>query len=84
MYGASIETPRNRFVGANTVKSSFCRCDATAFQLEASAHAPWTRTIVGLGISYSIGSSEHDDHSEDRAVESILSLIPHKSITRTV
>jgi hypothetical protein len=35
-------------------------------------------------MSNSIGSSEHDDHSEDRAVENILSLIPHKKITRTV
>jgi hypothetical protein len=84
MYAASIETPRNRFVGANTVKSSFCRCDTTAFQLEASAHAPWTRTIVGLGMSYSIGSSEHDDHCEDRVVESILSLAPDEHITHTV
>jgi hypothetical protein len=25
--------------------------DATAFQLEPSAHAPYIRTIVGLGIS---------------------------------
>src|SRR5215475_6481041 len=78
MYGASIETPRNRFVGANTVKASLCRCEATAFQLEASAHAPWTRTIVGLGMSYSIRSSDHGGHGEDRVVDRIVSVVPPK------
>src|SRR6476620_10089108 len=61
MYGASIETPRNRLVGARTVKSSRCRGDMTAFQLEASAHAPWTRTIVGLGMCLPYRPSDHED-----------------------
>src|SRR6476646_8976606 len=70
MYGASIETPRNRLVGARTVKSSRCRGDMTAFQLEASAHAPWTRTIVGLGMCLPYRASDHED-GEDRVVDTI-------------
>src|SRR6478752_4395494 len=50
MYGASIATDRSRLVGARTVKPWLCSSVATAFQLEASAHAPWTRTIVGFDI----------------------------------
>src|SRR3984957_19306535 len=49
-YGASIATARSRLGGVSTVKPWLCNSDATAFQLEPSAHAPWTRTIVGFGI----------------------------------
>ena len=50
MYGASIGTARSRFGGASTVKPWLWSSDATAFQLDASAHAPWTRTMVGFGM----------------------------------
>src|ERR1700750_2570445 len=50
MYGASIATARSRFVGARTVNPWPWSSDATAFQLDASAQAPWTRTMVGFGI----------------------------------
>src|SRR4029453_19365083 len=68
IYGASIETPRNRLVGARTVKSSLWRGDVTAFQLEASAHAPWTRTIVGLGmfLPYRVVRSRRPRSAEPR------------------
>ena len=58
MYGASIATPRSRFGGASTVKPWLCSSVATAFQLDASAQAPWTRTIVGFGICFSLRLSE--------------------------
>src|SRR4051794_24726803 len=51
MYGASIGTDRRRLGGASTAYPSLCSAEATAFQLEASAQAPWTRTIVGLVIA---------------------------------
>ena len=38
------------FGGANTVKPAVCNCEMTGFQLVASAHAPCTRTIVGLAV----------------------------------
>jgi hypothetical protein len=50
MYAASPATPRSRFGGAKTVKPRPRRPVATAFQLDASAQAPWTRTMVGCGI----------------------------------
>jgi hypothetical protein len=53
MYGASIATARSRFGGASTVKPWLWSSDATAFQLDASAHAPWTRTMVGFGTELS-------------------------------
>src|SRR4051794_33858514 len=58
MYAESVATPRSRFGGPKTVKPWLCSSDATAFQLDASAHAPCTRTIVGLGMSVSLASSE--------------------------
>jgi hypothetical protein len=56
-YAASAATPRSRFGGARTVKSWLCSPAATAFQLDASAHAPWTRTIVGFGSLPPVGPS---------------------------
>jgi hypothetical protein len=53
MYAPSVATPRSRFGGAKTVKPWFCSSDATEFQLDPSAHAPCTRTIVGFGMSVS-------------------------------
>ena len=50
MYGASIAAPRSRFGGVSTVKPWLCSSVATAFQLDPSAQAPWTRTIVGFGM----------------------------------
>src|SRR6188472_3441257 len=50
MYGASTETERSRFGGARTVKPWLWSSVATGFQLDASAHAPWTRTMVGCGM----------------------------------
>src|SRR3954470_5814421 len=58
MYAESVATPRSRFGGPKTVKPWLCSSDATAFQLDASAHAPCTRTTVGLGMSVSLASSE--------------------------
>src|ERR1700733_10659719 len=52
-YGASIATARSRLGGVSTVKPWLRSSEATAFQLEPSAHAPWTRTIVGFGMSVS-------------------------------
>ena len=50
-----VAAPRSRFGGAKTVKSWLRSSDATAFQLDPSAQAPWTRTIVGFGMSGSCG-----------------------------
>jgi hypothetical protein len=61
MYGASVLTARRRFGGARTVKSWLCSSAATAFQLDASAHAPWTRTIVGFGVAASREGSPSGD-----------------------
>lgn len=30
---------------------AFCSSDATVFQLEPSAQAPWTRTMVGFDMA---------------------------------
>ena len=49
-YGASVATPRSRFGGVRTVNPWPCSSDETAFQLEPSAQAPWTSTIVGFGM----------------------------------
>ena len=53
-YAASPATPCNRFGGVSTVKPWACSSVDTAFQLEPSAQAPWTRTIVGFGMASSI------------------------------
>src|SRR5690242_19140994 len=58
MYGASIATARRRFGGARTVNPWLCSPVATAFQLDASAQAPWTRTMVGFGICSPLRLSE--------------------------
>ena len=44
-----MTTPRSGLGAASTVYPSACSCSTTAFQLELSAHAPCTSTIVGLG-----------------------------------
>jgi hypothetical protein len=50
-YGASVVTPRRRFGGVRTVKPWPCSSVETPFQLEPSAQAPCTSTIVGFAIS---------------------------------
>ena len=45
---SASDAPRSKFVGVKMVKPWPLNPDATAFQLEPSAHAPCTRTIVGL------------------------------------
>src|SRR6476659_3228668 len=47
-YGASVVTPRRRFGGVRTVKPWPCSSAETAFQLEPSAQAPWTSTMLGV------------------------------------
>src|SRR6266851_9282688 len=49
MYAESLATPRSGFAGARTVYPRSCRRVMTPLQPEASAKAPWIRTIVGLG-----------------------------------
>ena len=68
-YSASDATPCSRFGGARTVKPWPCRSVATAFQLDASAHAPWTRTIVGFGIcaTYSVTARCRPNRSQARS-----------------
>ena len=39
--------PRSGFGGAVTVRPFACSRSITPFQLDASAKAPWTRTMVG-------------------------------------
>ena len=46
-----MPTPRSRFGGVNTGKPWLRSADATAFQLDPSAHAPCTNTIVGFGTA---------------------------------
>ena len=48
--GGIDATPRSRFGGVRTVNPWPCSSVDTAFQLEPSAHAPWTRTMVGFGM----------------------------------
>src|SRR3954468_10415424 len=60
MYGASTATERSRLGGASTMNPCPWSSDATAFQLDASAQAPWTRTIVGFGMWFPRGCSGRD------------------------
>ena len=62
-------SPRAGSGGPMTVKSWLCSSDATAFQLKPSAHAPWTRTMVGFGMSVS-----PDDVCRARSVRNSLQL----------
>src|SRR5713101_2262744 len=48
-YAESLATPRSGFAGARTVYPRSCSRVITPLQPEASAKAPWIRTIVGLG-----------------------------------
>ena len=56
MYGGVGRHPAQQVRRGKTVKPWLCSSEATAFQLDPSAHAPWTRTIVGFGIgaTYSV------------------------------
>src|SRR5664279_657975 len=49
-YLVSPDRLRSGVGKTSTVKPSRCRCRTTPFQLELSAHAPWTRTTVGLVV----------------------------------
>src|SRR5713101_1060264 len=44
-----LATPRSGFTGARTVYPRSCSRAVTPLQPEASAKAPWIRTIVGFG-----------------------------------
>src|SRR5215468_10529839 len=50
---ASKATPRNGFGGASTVWPAFSSSRITPPNPDASAKAPWTRTIVGPGMGFS-------------------------------
>ena len=47
---SASDAPRSKFVGVKMVKPWPLNPDATAFQLELSAHVPCTRTIAGLDM----------------------------------
>src|SRR6266851_9700489 len=51
MYAESVGTPRRGFAGASTVYPRSSSRVMTPPQPEASAKAPWIRTMVGLGPS---------------------------------
>src|SRR5205807_4990146 len=48
---ASLVRPRRGLSMARTTYPSRCRLSTSPFQLEASAHAPCTSTMVGLGAA---------------------------------
>src|ERR1700756_2689758 len=48
MTVASASRPRSVFGSARTLWPSLSRRSTTPFQLEESAHAPWTSKIVGF------------------------------------
>src|ERR1700756_741689 len=54
MTVASASRPRSVFGSARTLWPSLSRRSTTPFQLEESAHAPWTSKIVGFVVCASV------------------------------